>query len=172
MRSAAQRNIEQQGLMLADTGSMGINISAGTQAAIDRAFKAWIARRGIDNTTSFGKRDFSKKGRPPKSATPAPVEMPAQRKEPKPARPRIVVPRDKPTRSKMTPEELKVRRAEQRKAFRERHLERVRAAARIAAQKRRDSLTPEERKANNARIVAYNRAARERRAKERENAAQ
>lgn len=61
MRSNAQRSVDQQGLMPADRGSMGITVSLGTQGAIERAFKAWVARRGIDNTTNFGKRDFSKR---------------------------------------------------------------------------------------------------------------
>lgn len=74
MRSNAQRSVDQQGLMPADRGSMGITVSLGTQGAIERAFKAWVARRGIDNTTNFGKRDFSKKGRNLTVAAPASAE--------------------------------------------------------------------------------------------------
>jgi hypothetical protein len=53
MRHFAQRTILLQDCLPADKDSMGVDLSIGLQAQIDRAFKAWERKRGIEKPITF-----------------------------------------------------------------------------------------------------------------------
>jgi outer membrane biosynthesis protein TonB len=158
MRSEAQRQMHAQGLIPA-SGPMGIHISVGTQAAINKAFQEWKERRGIDDGDYYNRRTAAAAAKPAE-AKPEPVqEAPKPPKPPKAPKPSKAAPAPKVA---LTAEERKAQQKKTRLAWRERNRERIREQARLFAQKWRESLTPEQRKEVSAKVMAYAKAAKQR----------
>ena len=161
MRQAAQRHMELQGCMPADIGTMGYNLTVGSQAAINKAFEAWQTRRGIKSYTTWRNRP---KGAPPQvlpdPPKPKPIKVP---KPPKPVKapkvPKaIAVPRES-AKAKVPTAEMKERRLAQKRAYRLANRERLKEANRAYQQRRRAAMTPEERKAESIVVNSYRKLA-------------
>lgn len=155
MRSWHQRRLDRNGFF-PDSGPAGINISVGTQAAINKAFREWKERRGIDDGDYYNRRAAAATAKPAE-AKPEPVQEALKPpKAPKPLK------APKPPKVALTFEERKEQRLKTRLAWRERNRERIREQARLFAQKWRESLTPEQRKEVSAKVMAYAKAAKQR----------
>jgi outer membrane biosynthesis protein TonB len=153
--------MDAQGLIPA-SGPMGIYISVGTQAAINKAFQEWKERRGIDDGDYYNRRAAAAAAKPAEAKPEPTQEAPKPPKPPKPPkapRPPKAAPAPKVA---LTPEERKEQRLKTRLAWRERNRERIREQARLFAQKWRESLTPEQRKEVSAKVMAYAKAAKQR----------
>ena len=157
MRQAAQRHMDLQGCMPADIGTMGYNLTVGSQAAINKAFEAWQTKRGIKSYTTWRSRPKGSAPQvmpdPPK---PKPVEAP---KPPKPVKaPKaIAVPRE--PRVKTPDSEMRERRLAQKRAYRLANKEAVKEKNRAYQKRRRAAMTPEERKAESAEVNSYRKLA-------------
>lgn len=81
MRNNAQRAIYFQDCLPADRDSMGTDISLGLQTMVATAFKEWLVRRGMNNTSFFLKN----KDKAQKSAVvkPAPKKKKTKKKSKK-----------------------------------------------------------------------------------------
>lgn len=152
MRQAAQRHMELQGCMPADISTMGYPLTLGSQQAINKAFDAWQARRGIKSYTTWKNRP---KGLPPQVMPDQPKPKPVEAPKPKPVKPpkAIAVPRD--PKVKLEPAEARERRLAQKRAYRLANKEAVQEKNRAYQKQRRAAMTPEERKAESAKVNSY-----------------
>lgn len=157
MRQAAQRHMELQGCMPADIGTMGYNLTVGSQAAINKAFEAWQTKRGIKSFTTWRSRP---KGAAPQVMPDPPKPKPI--KAPRPPKPvkapkAIAVPRE--LKAKAPTAEMKERRLAQKRAYRLANRERLKETNRAYQQRRRAAMTPEERKAESIVVNSYRKLA-------------
>ena len=160
MRQAAQRHMELQGCMPADIATMGYPLTLGSQQAINRAYEAWQARRGIKETTTWRQK--------PKAA---PQAAPEVLTDPTPADPTpvkaakaikaIKVPRE--LTAKLSATDARERKLERQRAYRLANREKANELNREYQRRRRAAMTPEKRKTESAEVASYRKLATERR---------
>ena len=164
MRFAAQRTLELQGFLPAQTGSAGLPYTVSSKLISD-AIDKWEKARGL----SVGHRlrpSYWKEANAAKELKKKQLEEERVKKDKTPT-----VGSVKKPRAPLSPE-AKDRSKEARRKYKLLNKDKIREEKRLAAQRRRDAMTPEQKKAESKRIQAYNKARLERQRAEKQRLSQ
>lgn len=162
MRYSAQRSIDLQNCLPAQQGSAGLPYFISSKLISDAVDK-WEKARGLNidgaswhavhrKEAEVRKAIKEKQAREAKEAE----KVEAQRRKKEAKELKKLAPKKPVVRKPLTPEEKereKLRKAE----YRRKNADKIREEKRLAAQRRRDAMTPEQRKLESQKIQEYNR---------------
>jgi hypothetical protein len=158
MRFAAQKSIELQDCLPAQRGSSGLPI-LGSGKAISAAVHEWERRRGLKISSAQWQNahhKYTEARRKQREAARAEERKrikerkAEERRREREARPKVVVKRELSVDAKLKEKERKAK-------YRADNKDKIREEKRLAAQRRRDAMTPEQKKAESKKIQEYNR---------------